>query len=74
MTNEEKAKEISYGQAAETDYISSAAYNGAIEMAEWKDKQFENLLLELMICAQQGYTQCASDEVTINKMKQILKR
>lgn len=37
MTNEEKASEISYGLASETDYISSAAYNGAIEMGEYKD-------------------------------------
>lgn len=50
MTNEEKANEISCGQASETDYIKTAAYNGAIEMAEWKDKQIDTILLTAEAC------------------------
>lgn len=44
ISNEDKANEICRGQASETDYVSSAAYNGAIEMAEWKDQEFLRLI------------------------------
>lgn len=40
MTNEEKVKELANYHAGETDYAESAAYSAAMEMAEWKDKQF----------------------------------
>lgn len=76
MSNEEKADKISekYGVSklfpTENERI---AYSSALQMAEWKDQQFENFLPELMICAQQGYVQCASDDVTIKEMSKILK-
>lgn len=44
MTDEEKAKEISEGIASETDYISTASFNGALEMAKWKNKQFKDAI------------------------------
>lgn len=40
MTNVDKALEIISGQAPKTKYRSTAAYNGALEMAKWKDEQF----------------------------------
>lgn len=39
-SDEEKALEISRGQASETDYVTTAAYNGAIEMSQWKNEQY----------------------------------
>ena len=50
MTNEEKAKEIAskYERWNQEDDESYGAYNGAMEMAEWKDEQFENKLRELL--------------------------
>lgn len=45
MTNEQKAFELSsmckYGFTVKE---SNAAYNAALEMAEWKDKQFQKVL------------------------------
>lgn len=49
MTNKEKAIEISEGTASETDYISTASYNGALEMADWKDEQFKKFLSLLVV-------------------------
>lgn len=41
MTNEEKAREIAskYERWNQEDDESYGAYNGAIEMAQWKEKQ-----------------------------------
>lgn len=41
MTNEEKAQEIAskYERWNQEDDESYGAYNGAMEMAEWKEKQ-----------------------------------
>ena len=50
MTNEEKAKEISakygFSKLIPTDE-ECIAYNAAMEMAEWKDRQFAELLNSL---------------------------
>lgn len=40
ISDEEKALEISRGQASETDYVTTAAYNGAMEMSYWKNEQY----------------------------------
>lgn len=37
--NEEKAREIADNVAEETDYKRTAAYEAAMQMAEWKDAQ-----------------------------------
>lgn len=48
MTNKQKAFELSsinrYGFSVEE---SNAAYNAALEMAEWKDQQFKTKIEEL---------------------------
>lgn len=48
MNNEEKAKELANYCAGETDYKESAAYSAAMEMAQWKDEQFDNKLQEIV--------------------------
>lgn len=44
MNNEQKAKELANYCAGETDYKESAAYSAAMEMAQWKDEQFKQIL------------------------------
>lgn len=52
MTNEEKASEIAskYERWNQEDDESYGAYNGAMEMAYWKDKQFEKVIEYAEIC------------------------
>lgn len=40
---------------------------------EVDEEELDELLMQLLICAQQGYTQCAPDDVVIRNMKKILK-
>lgn len=46
-------------------------------VGKWKEnideEELDELLMQLLICAQQGYTQCAPDEIVIRNMKKILK-
>lgn len=46
-------------------------------VSEWTEEvdegELDELLMQLLICAQQGYTQCAPDDVVIRNMKKILK-
>lgn len=72
MTNEEKAMEL-FPNIPTLECLCCDIRKKLVEMAEWKDQWIENLLTELMICAQQGYVQCASDEVVIKEMTKILK-
>lgn len=48
MTDEQKAKELANYFAGETDYKESAAYSAAIEMAKWKDEQFDEEKKDLL--------------------------
>lgn len=41
MTNKEKAKEIIFGWS---DSVQEDAYDAALQMAEWKDQQFNEYL------------------------------
>lgn len=41
-TNEQKAREFADNAAQETDYKRSAAYEAAMEMAKYKDIEYEN--------------------------------
>ena len=76
MNNVEKGKELvqkyKFGDSI-SPIVNDRMYDAVLEMAYWKDQWFESLLTELMICAQQGYTQCASDEMVIKEMIKILK-
>ena len=49
MNNEDKAKEL-YRKYRDTNIApESAAFNAAMEMAEWKDKQFSDRV-EMTLC------------------------
>lgn len=48
MTNEEKAKELANYYSGESDYKESVGYDCAIEMAEWKDQQFQEAKKQLI--------------------------
>lgn len=51
MTNKEKALEIATDNIGyEQGYINLARYSGAMEMAQWKDKQYlnANFILEVL--------------------------
>ena len=49
MTNEQKAKQL-YHKYRETDFArESAAFNAAMEMAEWKDRQYAKVLTKLIV-------------------------
>lgn len=57
LTNEEKAKQL-YRKYRETDFArESAAFNAAMEMAEWKDEQFSIERKQLIEKANQAVTQ-----------------
>lgn len=47
MTNEEKAKEIGKQWYFDTMNPNEAAYRASIQMAKWKDQQFEEEKKEL---------------------------
>ena len=42
--NEQKAREFADNAAQETDYKRSAAYEAAMQMAQYKDRQFAELI------------------------------
>lgn len=83
MTNEEKAREIAKIHKTEfyvddispdEDKISSyeECFYTALHMAEWKDEQIISLLPQIITCVYQGFTQCASDEIIIKELTNLI--
>ena len=73
MENFEKAKEISDIYMPDTGFNKEDLYYAAMEMAQWKDEQFESKLIQIIILAQQGYTSGATDEMILKQCKEIIK-
>lgn len=72
MNNEEKANKILDSNYYVTIGEKNAAYNAALEMAQWKDEQLESKLMQIIILAQQGYTSGATDEIILKHCKEII--
>ena len=62
MTNEEKAKKLS-SKCNFTIKESNAAYNAALEIAEWKDEQWKKMLQDAFIGAWTASLDIAHDEL-----------
>lgn len=83
MTNKEKAKQIAEvnkmtylemendGSVYDVDSFSECE-DSALDMAKWKDEQIKSLLPQIITCVYQGFTQCASDEVMIKELTNLI--
>lgn len=65
MTNQEKAREIAGGLNSPISGYEAGEYDGALEMAEWKDKQL-NEELNLISDWFKHIAQMADDKKTLN--------
>jgi hypothetical protein len=52
MTNEEKAREIAsavhYDPAKQIQFLNDRAYKAALQMAQWKDEQYAELMVKVV--------------------------
>lgn len=79
MNNEEKAKQIAEEYPFPPTFITNndvrvMMENSALQMAEWKDEQIISLLPQIITCVYQGFTQCASDEVILKELTNLIKQ
>lgn len=82
MTNEEKTEEIleivrksvipRYQDGDYKDNYFDEVKECCLEMARWKDEQIISLLPQIITCIYQGFTQCASDEVIIKNLINLI--
>jgi len=68
MNNEEKTNKILDSNYYVTMGEKNAAYNAALEMAQWKDEQFKHLLIEKTkllssSAAQDSVKRCTIEEI-----------
>lgn len=82
MTKEEKAKLLTpcvfCSRICEVHGIKGVepcnTYYSLIEMAEWKDRQIIELLPNIITCVEQGLTQCATNDVIIKELTNLIKK
>lgn len=68
MTNEEKAKEIATKWYH--DKAPDTAYRASIQMANWKDKEFERKVIFALGCIECCYKSC--EECPMGRLKKEL--